>query len=306
MVERKTVIINTDPGYDDAMALMLALKSKELEVLAVTTTAGNSTIENTTRNAQYILSLLNAEHVSLFSGAEKPLERDLDVAKVTGKSGLEGIDPSNEPILTGDAVDQLLSLVERRPYEITLLSLGPLTNIAQAILRAPEIMAQVKELVAMGGALRVPGNKNRVAEYNIFVDPEAADVVLKSALKTTLVPLDACNQVWMGIDHFQQIVDAQLRGFLLTMANHYMRNIATKAGEKKALMYDPLTVYYLLNPAACSVEELDVVIETKGDVTRGMTVADLRANARTNPNVKVVSSIDPDHFISDFIRVVNS
>lgn len=306
MIEREKVIINTDPGYDDAMALMLAIKSNRFDIQAITTTAGNSTVENTTRNARYILSLLKREDIPIFSGANKPLVRELDTAKVTGKSGLEGIDPTNKSNLTDNAIEKIIEVIAQSPGQITLISLGPLTNIAQVILQAPEICRETKELVIMGGAIRAPGNKNRVAEFNIYVDPEAADIVFKSDIKKVIVPLDACNEVWMNVQHFQQIKDSNLRDFLLLMIHQYVNNISKKAGEKKALMYDPLTVYYLLNPEACEIEEHDVLIETKGEVTRGMTVSDLRGNAIVTPNVNIVKKINSSAFIDDFIKILST
>src|SRR5205085_2809395 len=130
-------------------------------------------------NARYVLDLLDRTDISIYSGAEKPLERALIQAVVHGESGLVGIDPTNEPGLTGNAVEKILSIVKENPNEITIVTIGPLTNIAAAILKDPETMKKIKEIVIMGGAVKVPGNKNRVAEFNIFVDPEAADVVFR-------------------------------------------------------------------------------------------------------------------------------
>src|SRR3989344_4117202 len=161
------VIIDTDPGHDDALAIMLAIKSDMFDIKAITTVAGNSTIENTTRNARYILNLLDREDIPVYSGAEKPLERKLIKAVVHGRSGLEGIDPKNEPRLTNDAVEKMISIVKDNS-EITIVTLGPLTNIALAIKKNPGIMKKVKEIITMGGAIKVPGNKNRVAEFNIL------------------------------------------------------------------------------------------------------------------------------------------
>ena len=149
MVKRK-VIIDTDPGHDDAMAIMLAIKSNALDVLALTTVCGNSTIENTTRNARYILNLLGRNDIPVYSGMEKPFKRDLIQAIVHGKSGLDGIDPQNEPKLTGNAVEKIIESVKANPNEVTLITLGPLTNIASAMQKNPSVMKKVKEIVSMG------------------------------------------------------------------------------------------------------------------------------------------------------------
>lgn len=305
--KRTKVIIDTDPGHDDAMALMLACKSPELEVLAVTTVAGNSTIENTTRNARFILDFIGRNDIPVFSGASKPLARDLIQAVVHGKSGLEGIDPTNASNLTGDAVERMLEIIHSNPNEITLVTLGPLTNIAQAIQKDPRVMSQLKQIVSMGGAIDAPGNMNRVAEFNIFVDPEAADIVMRFQVPKVLVTLDACNQVQMQLEDFRRVANVPLRGLLERMIVPYIENIGNDTGIKAALMYDPLTVFFLLQPESCRTSDCNVQIETKGEVTRGMTVVDKRLiTDGVEPNVKVVNFIVSQDFISRFIATLSS
>ena len=299
------VIIDTDPGHDDALAIMLAVKSDLFDIKAITTVAGNSTIENTTRNARYLLKLLNREDIPVFSGAEKPLERDLIKAIVHGESGLEGLDPKNEPYLTGDAVEKLLSIIQNSTEKITLVTLGPLTNIAKAIQKNPEIMSKLKEIVIMGGAIRVPGNKNRVAEFNIFVDPEAADIVFNFNVKKILVPLDACNHVKLTLEDFEKIQNKTLSEPILSMVKPYIENISADEGVKAALMYDPLTVYSLIKPDACRGKSYNVLVETKGELTRGMTVVDLRKISQDVPNIYVIENISEKDFKRDFINYLS-
>ena len=299
------VIIDTDPGHDDALAIMLAVKSDLFDIKAITTVAGNSTIENTTRNARYLLKLLNREDIPVFSGAEKPLERDLIKAIVHGESGLEGLDPKNEPYLTGDAVEKLLSIIQNSTEKITLVTLGPLTNIAKAIQKDPLIMSKLKEIVIMGGAIRVPGNKNRVAEFNIFVDPEAADIVFNFNVKKILVPLDACNHVKLTLEDFEKIQNKTLSEPILSMVKPYIENISADEGVKAALMYDPLTVYSLIKPDACRGKSYNVLVETKGELTRGMTVVDLRKISQDVPNIYVIENISEKDFKRDFINYLS-
>jgi inosine-uridine nucleoside N-ribohydrolase len=300
------IIIDTDPGHDDAMALMLACKSVELDVLAVMTVCGNSTIENTTRNARYILDFIGGKDTPVYSGAKKPLQRELIQAVVHGVSGLDGVDLKNEAELTGDAVDQILRLVRSNPNEITLVTLGPLTNVALAIQKDPKTMVLVKEIVSMGGAIDVAGNKNRVAEFNIFVDPEAADVVLRFPVKKTLVPLDACNHVLMQLQDVSRIEDVPLRDLLNDMLTPYIASLEKDAGERGALMYDPLTIFYLLRPNSCRITEQNVLIETKGEITRGMTVVDRRKiGDGMEPNVTVVTNIKSQDFIDYFVGTLS-
>lgn len=299
------VIINTDPGHDDAMAIMLAALSGRFDIRAITTVAGNSTIGNTTRNARYVLRLLGREEIPVYSGSSRPLRRKLVRAVVHGESGLEGIDPDDRPRLNGSSVRRIISIAEGSPGKVTLICLGPLTDVAKAIFASPKSMSLLKEIVIMGGAISVPGNKNRVAEFNMFVDPEAADVVFRFPVRKTLVPLDACNHVHMGLSDFQKIRGKRIRGALLRMAGPYIRNLARNEGARGALMYDPLTVYYLMNPKACSVRDYDISIETGGKLTRGMTVAEMRGAAAKKPNISVVERISPLSFKKDFINALS-
>jgi len=298
-------IIDTDPGHDDALAIMLAAKSGFFKIHALTTVAGNSTIENVTRNARFVLKLLEREDIPVYSGERKPLVRELIQAVVHGKSGFEGLDPTNEPNLTNNAVEKILEIVENKPDKIILITLGPLTNIAKAIQAKPETMRKVKEIVMMAGAIKVPGNKNRVAEFNAFVDPEAADIVFKFPIKKTIVPLDACNHVKLQISDFEKIRNKTLQKPILAMVKPYINNISKDLGVKAALMYDPLTVYSLLNSKACIKKEYNVMIETKGEFTRGMSVADLRKKPSEKPNVTVVERISEKEFKRDFIKCLS-
>lgn len=302
---KQKIIIDTDPGHDDVMAIMLAVKSNLFDIQAVTTVSGNSTIANTTRNARFVLNVLNRSDIPVFSGARKPLKRPLIQAVVHGKSGLDGIDPTNKPMLTDNAVEQILEIVKMNPNKVTIVALGPLTNIAQAILKEPTTMMKVKEIIIMGGAVKVPGNKNRVAEFNIFVDPEAADVVFSFPINKILVPLDACNHVRLSLNDFKAIKNSSLRAVLLKMIKPYINNIAKDEGVKAAMMYDPLTVYYLINPKIANVYNCNIAIETKGRLTRGMTVADLRTKPQSRPNTTVVEYISEEEFKNDFIKILS-
>ena len=291
----KKIIIDTDPGHDDALAIMLAVKSGMFDIKAITTVAGNSSIENTTRNARFVLKLLNREDIPVYSGSDRPLKRELIKAVVHGNSGLEGLDPENEPNLSGDAVEKILHIIKKNLGEITLVTLGPLTNIAKAILKDRDNMLNLKEIVIMGGAIKVPGNKNRVAEFNMFVDPEAADIVFRFPIKKTLIPLDACNNVRLFKKDFQKIENENLRIPVISMIEPYIKNIAEEEGVDGALMYDPLTVYYLINPDCCR----------KREHTCGMTVAELRLKKSVSNNITVVEEIPEGKFKEDFIRFLS-
>lgn len=300
------IIIDTDPGHDDAMAIMLAVKSNAFDILAITTTCGNSTIENTTRNARFILQTLNREDIPIFSGADKPLKQDLIQAVVHGKSGLEGIDPVNKANLTSNAVEKIITFVKNDPREITLVTLGPLTNIAMAIQNNPTTMKKVKEIIIMGGAINVAGNKNRVAEFNFFVDPDAAKLVLNFPVKKTLIPLDACNHVQLTLNDFKKIKNNKIKKILMKMVKPYIRNLAKDAGIKAALMYDPLTIFYLINKDACKIYEDNVQVETNGILTRGMTVIDKRKiKDEKKSNITIVTNISQSKFRNKFMKILS-
>lgn len=301
------VIIDTDPGHDDALAIMFAVLSGELDVLALTTVAGNSGVASVTRNARYVLRLIGREDIPVYSGAARPLRRKLVKANVHGESGLAGIDPTNPARLTGDAPERILELVRANPDEVTLITLGPLTNVARAIRREPQTMRLVKRIVSMGGAIAVPGNKNRVAEFNCFVDPEAADIVIRFPVDQVLVPLDACNRVRLALDDFRAVADRRLCAALLSMIEPYIANTAAHEGVPAALMYDPLTIFYALRPAVCPGEQMHVIVETDGTATRGMTVVDRRkVSDGAEPNVRVVTRIPAGRFRKDFFTALNA
>ncbi len=302
---KQKIIIDTDPGHDDALALMLLGKSNQLDILAITTVAGNTTIEKTTNNARYIADLISLS-APIYSGADKPLSRSLVQAVVHGEGGLAGAQLSKQEPLTHTAVDKIIELVRKYPHEVSIVILGPQTNIAEAFIKDPELPQLIKELVIMGGAITVPGNKNRVAEFNIFVDPEAADIVFSSSVKKIVIPLDACNDIFLTLTDFETLHTISFYPELFEMMKHYIKGIEREEKVSGALMYDPLAAYYLLNPSAYTLTDLDIQIETQGTLTRGMTVADRRIWGDKMPNVKVAMNIDGDTFIKDFLKILKN
>ena len=307
MTDKKKIIIDTDPGHDDALAILLMCAAPNIEICAITTVAGNSTIQNVTNNAKHILNLAGQPDIPLFSGAEKPMIRAQVVANVHGESGLDGAAVTERVRLDGKAVDEMLRIVRENPGEITLLILGPQTNIATAILRDPDTMRQVYELVIMGGAFAVPGNKNRVAEFNICVDPEAAAIVADFPVKKTYIPLDVCNEIQVPIEEFGRIQNAAIRRELQSALAPYVANIQrSELATRGALMYDALAAYFVIKPEACDVRSEAIVIETKGEFTYGMTLIDKRPLSKKEPdNARIVTSISEQQFIDDYFTILN-
>lgn len=303
-MKKPKIIIDTDPGHDDALAIMLMEKSQLFDILAITTVAGNSIIQNTTNNARYILDLIGST-TPLYSGASTPLKRGLIQAVVHGKTGLAGAEVAKEERLTGNASSKIVEIVRKNPGEVSILTLGPMTNVARSFLEDSTLESTIKQIVSMGGAVEVPGNKNRVAEFNMFVDPDAADIVMRASVKKTLIPLDACNQISLGLNDFNRLRTSLTYGALRPMMEEYIRGIQTFEKTKGALMYDPLAAYYLIRPEVFTLKEMDILVETKGELTRGMTVAERRTGEAKNPNTMVVTRIDRGAFINDFFDILS-
>ncbi|MFQ5989680.1 MAG: nucleoside hydrolase [Candidatus Methylomirabilales bacterium] len=316
------VIIDTDPGIDDALALFLALKSPEMRVEAITTVAGNASVENCTRNAFRVLELLNPEPRPIVAqGAARPLEREHRAAEeVHGSDGLGELsryqnpdgsprypEPRESPVPI-PAVDLILELVDRYPGEITLISLGPLTNVAQALLRNRDTMRKLQRVVSMGGAIVVPGNTSPTAEFNIATDPEAARIVFTSGLPLTLIPLDVTERVRLSEEALRTWVEpladlpAQL---LLDCTAHVIAFSAKFEGFPGVILHDPLTVGVVLDHTLVKTQPLHVQIETRGEITAGTTVADRRPfRAEGKPNVNVALEVEADRFLSLFMERV--
>lgn len=279
----KPVVIDTDPGVDDALALLLALASPELSIEAITTVAGNVPIEATTRNA---LRTLAASGVStpprVHAGCDRPIRRDLvTAAHVHGEDGLGGAGKDLELAAASKthAVDAIIEMVSRRPGEITLIALGPLTNIATAILRDPTTMALTREIIAMGGAIAHPGNVTAVAEYNFYADPEAAQIVVRSGIALTLAPLDATMQLRLPQAELEcrtAVSDRPAAAFVSAILGRYFDFKETRSADPVCILHDPLAVALALDSTPIALESYQADVETDGKLTTGMLVVDRR------------------------------
>jgi len=302
LAEKEKIIIDTDPGHDDALAILMLLKSGRFDLQAVTTVAGNSGIENVTRNAQSILNLAESQ-APVFSGAPSPLKRQLVTAVVHGPDGLDGFDTSQTSFeLTDNAPQKIVEIARRFPNKVTILAIGPLTNIAKALQLEPELPQLVPQIVIMGGAIAVPGNKNRVAEFNFFVDPEAADIVFRSSLTKILVPLDLCLTTAFQLADFRAIKNERLRAALLPMMQRFIQGLRQDEGTSGILAYDALAGYFLLNRTAFMLQPMNIEIETRGRLTSGMSVAERRPYKPVPANVLVAVDVDRQAFRQDFVK----
>lgn len=303
MTEKRKIIIDTDPGKDDVLAIMLASLSERFDILAITTVAGNCDIQNATNNAGFVIDLLGKK-IPLYSGEQKPLTRELVIGNVMGKKGLDGAAVEKQQLLSNDAGAQIREIVRSNPNQVTIVAIGPQTNIANALQCDPDIEPLIQEIVMMAGSIDVPGNKNRVAEFNVFVDPEAADIVLRSTVPKTMIPLDVCYQVPIYLQEFEAIRSSKFGETIYQLMLPYIQAMARYEGQRGAIMYDALAIYYLMNPAAFTMIPMDIQIETKGDLTRGMCVVERRKYIEKKENVHVAMSVIGEMFKGDFLQML--
>nr|QWL73278.1 pyrimidine-specific ribonucleoside hydrolase RihA [Aeromonas hydrophila] len=296
------VILDCDPGHDDAIALILALASPELKVLAVTTSAGNQTPDKTLNNALRILTLLGRDDIPVAAGAPKPLARELIIAEnVHGESGLDGPklpEPAFAPVAM-TALELMAKCLRESPEPVTLVPTGPLTNIALLLAAHPELKSKIARIVLMGGAAGA-GNWTPAAEFNIYVDPEAADMVFKSGIPITMCGLDVTHEAQVmdeDIERVRAITNpvAQCVAGLLDFFMIYHRD--PKWGFAGAPLHDPCTIAWLLAPALFHGVECRVDIETGGTHTSGMTVVDRYGLTGKPANALVLLGLDRAGFI---------
>ncbi|QYK08568.1 pyrimidine-specific ribonucleoside hydrolase RihA [Shewanella mangrovisoli] len=298
----RPIILDCDPGHDDAIALILALAHPELNPLAVTTSAGNQTPDKTLNNALRILTLLNRSDIPVAGGAVKPLSRELMIAdNVHGETGLDGPAlpaPSFQPQAV-NAVELMAEKIRQSDKSVTLVPTGPLTNIALLLASHGELHAKIERIVLMGGAAGV-GNWTPAAEFNIFVDPEAADIVFKSGIPITMCGLDVTHQAQImdeDIERIRAIPNpvAKCVAELLDFFMIYHRD--PKWGFVGAPLHDPCTIAWLLNPALFDAQDCWVGIETQSELTLGMTVVDRYQLTGKLANATVLFGIDRQGFV---------
>jgi purine nucleosidase len=304
----RPVIIDTDPGQDDAVAVLLALASPELEVVGITTVAGNVPLDFTSRNARVTCELAGRPDMPVFAGCDRPMVRNLVTAEhVHGVTGLDGADLPDPrmPLQDRHAVDFLIeTLTDASPGSITLCPLGPLTNIGTVLQREPAAAAGIREIVLMGGGFFEGGNITPVAEFNVFVDPEAADVLFRSGVPLTMIPLDATHQALIMPEHLSRLralgtpVGDAVAGWL----EFYERYDIEKYGLEGGPLHDPCVIAYLLQPDLFTGKHCNVQIETSSPLTMGMTVVDWWGTGDGDPNCRVIGGVDAGGFFELLIE----
>ncbi|HSJ35446.1 MAG TPA: nucleoside hydrolase [Acidimicrobiia bacterium] len=303
------IIIDCDPGHDDAIALLLALASPEVEILGVTTVGGNSGLANTTRNALTVLEVARRPDIPVAAGCDHPLVEPLQTADhVHGRSGMDGPvleAPSIRPV-DAHAVDFIAETVADSLDPVTLIPTGPLTNIALLLRRHPNVIENVKRLVLMGGAVGV-GNVTPSAEFNIWVDPEAADIVFRSGLDVTMVGLDVTHQARMGRAEGDRLRPTGRSGaFVADLLDFFVRFHERVYGLDSSPIHDAVAMADVIWPDLIEAERFHVAVETHSPLTRGRTVVD-RWHVTGNPaNVRVGLGVDGKVFADRVVERIST
>lgn len=306
MTNPRQIIVDTDPGQDDAIAILLALASPELEVLGITCVAGNVPLALTQKNARMICELAGRMDIPVYAGAERPLVRKLVTAEyVHGNTGLNGPVLSDPvmPLQVQNAVDFIIDALLSRPAgAVTLCPIGPLTNIALALIRAPEIAPRIREIVMMGGACFEGGNTTPCAEFNIYVDPQAAQVVFASGIPLVVHPLDMTHQALTTSKRVEKIRGLNNRVATATaeMMDFFERFDERKYGTDGGPLHDPNVIAWLLKPELYKGRDVNVEIEAASGLTTGQTVVDWWGVTGRKINAHYIRGLDSDGFF-DFL-----
>ena len=301
----RRIIIDTDPGQDDAVAILLALASpEEIEVLGITAVAGNVPLPLTARNARIVCELAGRRDIPVFAGCDRPLERPLVTAEhVHGRTGLDGpvLPEPTMALQDGHAVEFIVNTLRAEPPgTVTLCPLGPLTNIATAFREAPDIVDRVAEIVLMGGAYFEVGNITPAAEFNIYVDPQAADIVFRSGAPLTVMPLDVTHKALVTKPRNEafRALGTPVGRAVAEMTDFFERFDKEKYGSEGAPLHDPCVTAYLIRPELFSGRVVNVEIETASELTMGMTVADWWGVTDRSPNATFMGDLDAEGFFA--------
>ncbi|MDQ2689080.1 MAG: nucleoside hydrolase [Chloroflexota bacterium] len=294
----RRVVLDCDPGHDDAMAILLAAASPALDLVAITTVAGNQTLDKVTLNARRVCSVAGITDVPIAAGADRPLARAPIVAgDIHGTSGLDGVDwdEPTVPLDPRDGVDLIIEAADAGP--LTLVAVGPLTNVATALRRAPRIADSLERISIMGGAIGL-GNRTPAAEFNILTDPEAAELVLASGVPITLVPLEVTHLA-LATDAIVERIEA-LRTPVATMSAALMRFFADTYervfGMRAPAVHDPCAVAAVIDPSLVTTRHVNVAIDTRSELSMGRTVCDMHGVTGRPPNADVGIDLDVGRF----------
>ncbi len=304
---KRRIILDTDPGIDDALAILLALAVPQVELEAVTVTFGNCAADQGVQNALSILELAQATHIPVAKGADRPLVQPLLLAPEThGNSGLgyAQLPPSKIKPDPTPAVTLLIEKVIAQPGELTIVAIGPLTNLALAIRLEPRVVQAIKEVIIMGGAIRHPGNTTPLAEFNTYCDPHAAHIVFHSGLPITLVPLDVTYQIVFTAEDsaLLQQIDSPMTQFIAEATRFYMEFHDEFQQISGCVINDPLALAISYMPELVETQELYVDVDISGGVSIGKTYADFYNLTNKTANMQVALDVRPREFLTHFLE----
>lgn len=303
----KRILIDTDPGIDDALAILLALASPEVQLEGLTVVHGNCPLEQGVVNAIGILDIAGATTIPVAAGATLPLIQAPytaeDVHGLTGLGYAQLPETARTP-LEQHAVDFLIERLLAAPDEMTVVAIGPLTNLALAIRREPRITRAVQQLVIMGGVIRDGGNMSATAEFNIYVDPHAAHIVFHAGIPTTLVPLDVTRRCRFTADHIAQLeaINSPIARLIVDSTRYYIENNLRNGGDASCALHDPLALAVAFAPDLVQTEERYVTVDLYSDLSLGATIADRRTRSPHAPNMKIALDVDVERFVGLFLQ----
>jgi purine nucleosidase len=303
----KKIVVDTDPGIDDACAILLALASPELSLEGLTVVHGNCSLEQGTINALSVLELANAGHIPVVKGCELPLVQPSLLAPEThGDTGLgyAKLPGPRAKAISRHAIDFLIETILASPGEITLVAIAPLTNVALAIRQEPRIVDAIKDLIIMGGALRHAGNTTALGEFNTYVDPHAAQIVYQAGIPTTLVPLDVTYQCILTPGDVNRLLnmDSPITKFVADATRFYMEYHDEYQQIEGCVINDPLALALTFMPELCTYQELPVEVDLSGGISMGKTVADFYNYGKKPANMKVALGVQARDFIELFVE----
>jgi purine nucleosidase len=308
----KKVILDVDTGVDDALGILLAVGSGEMEVLGITTVNGNVSLDQATLNTCKVLQLLGMEQqIPVIKGANKPLLRTTYFEhRVHGKDGLGGALSDMQVHMhaaEGHAVDFIIEQVKQHAGEVTLIMTAPLTNLAMAVMKYPDLIHQVREVVVMGGVVQGFGNVTPTAEYNMYVDPEAAKIVLHAGFPAiTLVGLDVTRKALLTEEHIRSLGDTPIGRYVKESTADYMQRYQERNGVRACALHDPLAVGVALNKELVTTRHYYVDVETRSELCDGQTVCDFQNRLANPANVHVCMEVSADAFLDQFIRALRA
>jgi purine nucleosidase len=293
------IIVDCDPGIDDAIALLTAFVSPELDILGITPVCGNQPLERTVRNALQVCELAGVTDVPVFPGCFRPLFREPIHGQFHGANGLGNTSlpapvKTAEPVSAVEFLVSALSEAAEQQAGITLCSLGPMTNLAVALRMKPQIAEGIERIVMMGGAYREPGNRTMTAEFNVLADPHAAHIVFSSGIPIVALALDATHQVILRPEHVTQFagVSGRISDTLADLMAFWDRNDIRRYGSRGGPLHDPLVIAYLLAPQLFKTEPAAIFVEHESELCMGQTVADWYGRSGLAPNADIVTKVD--------------